>query len=58
MLHSKFKISNNEENVINLANLLFLWSTLQLFGGVDHKDRYYSVLKSNLEYPKAQYIIF
>ncbi len=31
-------ISNNEENVIYPANILSLWSTLQLLRGVDHKD--------------------
>ncbi len=39
MQHSVFKISNNEENVINPANLLSLWSTLLSSQGVDHKDR-------------------
>ncbi len=37
--HSAFKISNNEENIINPANLLSLWSALQLLSGVGHKDR-------------------
>ncbi len=39
MQHSIFKMRNDEENVINLANLLSLWSILWLLRGVDHKDR-------------------
>ncbi len=39
MQHSVFKISNNEENIINLANLRPLWSTSLSSWGVDHKDR-------------------
>ncbi len=37
--HSVFKISNNEENVINPANLLSLWSTPPSSRGIDHTDR-------------------
>ncbi len=33
--NSVFKITNNDENVINPANLLSVWSTPQV---VDHKD--------------------
>ncbi len=36
---SIFKMSNNEENIINPGNLLSLWSILPLLKGVDHKDR-------------------
>ncbi len=39
MQHSIFKISNNEENVINPANLLSLWFTPLSSRGVDHKDK-------------------
>ncbi len=39
MQHSVFQISNNEENVINVTNLLSLWSTSLSSRGVDHKDR-------------------
>ncbi len=39
MQHSVFKISNNEENVINLENLLSLWSSPLNSQRVDHEDR-------------------
>ncbi len=39
MQHSVFKVSNNEENVINPVNLLFLWSTPLSSQEVDYKDR-------------------
>ncbi len=39
MQRSVFKINNNEENVINQADLLSLWPTPLSSQGVDHKDR-------------------
>ncbi len=39
MQHGVFKICNNEENVINLANLLSLWSTSLSSQRIDHEDR-------------------
>ncbi len=38
MQHRMLKINNISENVINLANLLSLWSTPLSSRGVDHKD--------------------
>ncbi len=39
MKNGAFKINNNEENIINPANLLSLRSTSLSSQGVDHKDR-------------------
>ncbi len=39
MQHSVFKISNNEESIINPSSLLSLWSTALSSQGEDHKDR-------------------
>ncbi len=48
--YSTFKMSNNEENVINLANLLSLCFTLLLLRGVDQCCQMYGKVRINTDF--------